>query len=590
MTPPRSPLLPYRWGEADTEARLWALEVQRRTLRRRLLEEHPDPEMRAKLQGAERERCRRDRVHWIENWCWMYDPHASSPPRMHVPAVLWPRQVELHAFMDERWNAPSSRPGGVGEDWAVRKGRREGVTWQHLFFVAHLFTLGRQLRSRLLSSKEAGADDGTEECLFGMLRYCLSQLPAFLCAHDPEKEYSRLYLGCAATGAQIVGESMAAGVSRGLRTGLFLFDEFAHPQNPNLPKRVVASTESVARSRAFVSTPAGPGTEFARICARLPSKQVFQMSYRDDPSLPEDFREQKILGGMDAKLFDQEYGGKEVVLTSALMFEGPKDPERFASWAADPRERTEKGDCPRLDIRAIQYHDESPDWREANRAMQIQQRGFLCGGWDFGTSAVSALVCLRAIVEPGPMWRLWIDAEHKWEQKSWMTAAEDVLSWDRYRYHPRPASSIAHWGDPAGIARESDLKSWQENLRAGGIPLTCLHAYYNTRDGQEWAFREAQSLIDSGRLRVHARCTYLWGCLENWARAVPHGAAPELLNRLYIPPMHDGWSHGGMAFTYLVAGVILGIAAGQSASQDHPMPLPPSPGGGISGMISAASR
>lgn len=556
---PRSILAPYRWGDAPTETKLWALEVQRRTARRRMLESEPDPERRAKLQAAELEMCRRDTVYWIEQWGWVRNPHAAGgryPNMIHVPAVLWPDQQRLVRWLEQRIDQ--------GETSLVTKGRSLGVTWCHLLVCAKRMTLGRNWTARLASAKEDKVDDGTPDSLFGMLRYILARLPSWLSPHDASKEDARLWLGCKATDADVVGESANRGLARGGRRTWLLLDEFAHIDPPSKAWELWASTATVARSRAVISTHKGPATRFAELEAQLPAHQVYRMTWRADPRRPANFQALEMAQGMSEREFEQEHEARAVVLTEGLMFEGPLDQARLAGWEADERPLDQKGKRPRMNIRSILWHDQHPDWIEANREWDLLRRGFLCGGWDFGTSAVSALVCLRAVIEPGPAWRVWIDAEHKWHQTDWMRAAHDVHSWERERYGEQ---SRSHWGDPAGIQRESDLKSWQENLRAGGVPLTCLDAYYNTRDGQEWAIREAQSLIDSGRLRIHARCTYLWGCLENWSRDIPHGASAALINRLYIPPRHDDWSHGGMAFVYLVAGIILGMSAAHESSR-----------------------
>jgi len=580
LPPPRSLHLPYRWGEAQTEAHLWALEVQRRSLRHRLIAEHEDPDRRAALMAAERELCRRDVVHWIEQWGWVLNPHAASglyPEMVDVPAVLWPDQQRLVRWLEERIAA--------GETSLVPKGRSLGVTWCHLLLCAHRMTLGQGWSARLASAKEDKVDDGTPDSLFGMLRYILRNLPSWLNPHDPRKEDSSLWLGCAATRADVVGESANTGLARGGRRAWLLLDEFAHIDPPAKAWALWTSTATVARSRAVISTHKGPGTRFAELQAQLAQHQVFTMTWRSDPRRPVNFRELEMAQGMTAQEFEQEHEARSVVLAQGLIFSGPPDRERMPTWEAEPGDR--RGPRPSLHIRALEYWDEEDDFRAVQAEEDILHRGYLCGGWDFGTSAVSPLVCLHAIVEPGPRWRLWIDAEHKWVQTQWMTAAADVLSWVRHRYCPRPSDHWGHWGDPAGIQTESDGSCWQNNLRSGGIPLTALAAHYNTRDGQEWAIREAQSLIDSGRLRVHRRCSYLWSCLESWSRDIPHGSSPELLSKIYIAPRHDGWSHGGMAFVYLIAGVIIGISAAHDRSDQALELLPAAPGGEIGRMLAA---
>jgi hypothetical protein len=559
VSPPRPPSLPYRWGDAPTEAHLWALECKRRASRFKLLTEYPDPEKRVEIVAAEVEMCRRDPCYWIDQWAWVFNP-KSEPGHsfmQDVPFVLWPEQRALVHHLQARYEA--------GETSLATKGRELGVTWIHLYFCLHHFTLGQGWRARLFSAKEDKVDDGTGDSLFGMLRYALSNLPGFL---NPCRagESSALWLGCKATGSEIIGESANSGLARGQRAAWMLGDEFAHLDPPAKAWPLWTSTARVARSRALISTHKGPGTKFAELEAMLPERCVFRMTWRADPRRPANFREIEMADGMTAEEFEQEHEARAVVLTTGKMFKGP-----LVQAGSDARD----------DIRKIEYHDEHPDWQKVVQDIDIRHRGFLAGGWDFG-SGPSLLVCLRALVEPGPAWRLWVDFEHPWDQVSWQRAAADVKRHDEEEYGWQQRW---HWGDPAGINRESDQMSWETNLISGGIPLTCLAAEYNQRDGQEWMVKQVQLLIDTGRLRVHRRCKYLWKCLESWTRDIPHGADAALINRLYIPPRHDVYSHGGMALCYLIAGVLIGMSAAHERSDQALGQLPPAPGGEIASML-----
>jgi hypothetical protein len=141
---------------------------------------------------------------------------------------------------------------------------------------------------------------------------------------------------------------------------------------------------------------------------------------------------------------------------------------------------------------------------------------------------------------------LWIEWDLWWQQ----TAAADV----REKLELYPAGAC-HFGDPAGIQRESDQSSWEENLRLGGVPMMRLHYTeapqdgkryrWDTREGIEWMIKQVQLWLDEGQLLIHRRCRYLWSCLESWSWNIPEGAEVDGLSRTYIGPRKDVYSNGG---------------------------------------------
>ncbi len=192
------------------------------------------------------------------------------------------------------------------------------------------------------------------------------------------------------------------------------------------------------------------------------------------------------------------------------------------------------------------------------------RRGTCYGGWDYG-SGPSRLVCLMGLLEWGNNPRLWVEWDLWWQQTAWQTAAADVR--EKLALYP---GGGCHFGDPAGIQRESDQSSWEQNLRSGGVPLMRLHHTerprdgkryrWDTREGIEWMIKEVQLWLDDGRLIIHRRCKYLWSCLESWSWNIPQGAEVDELSRAYIGPRKDVYSHGANALMYLVAGVANVIA------------------------------
>jgi hypothetical protein len=545
---------PYRWGDAPSEAQLHDLEVKRRLLRYRLIAEHEDPVRRAALIDAETEMCRRDVVYTAEQWGWTYDPREPNQERRAKPFVPWPKQVELL-----RWIRAQAIAGRIA---LTAKGRALGVTWLHVLEDLHSMRFSYGHRSKWGSRKEELLD-GDEDTVFGMLRFLIANLPTFL--RPGGLADKRLSVTCRETEGQITGESTNAGFARGGRRSTITLDEFAHV-DPGLADRIWGAVQTVARSVRVVSTHNGPGTVFARLAATLPPDCVRVLDWQADPRRPAHFRELCLLDGMTPELFSQEHEAKAVTLATGKMYKGP---------LIDAATET------RADIDSIAYDESTHEWAQLIATEDIRRRGGIVGGWDFG-SGPSLLVCLKAIVEPGASWCLWIDHEHVWSQTSWERAAYDVLAHDSevYGWQAR-----WHFGDPSGINRESNQENWQSNLRQGGVPLTCLAAEYNTKDGQEWMIKQVQGMIDRRRLRVHRRCTYLWSVLNNWTRDIPQGADPNLLNKAYIAPRHDFYSHGGWALAYLVQGAVISMIAAHDRGMDDLGSLPPAPGGEIAGML-----
>src|SRR6266699_3312303 len=96
-------------------------------LRRRMRIEEVE---RAGLVAHELELCRRSVFHWLHWWVWTYDPRlAATHQPTHLPFDLWPRQVELLRWLDERVRAR--------EDGLVEKSRDMGFTYLMGAYALH---------------------------------------------------------------------------------------------------------------------------------------------------------------------------------------------------------------------------------------------------------------------------------------------------------------------------------------------------------------------------------------------------------------------------------------------------------------------
>ena len=92
----------------------YAASIRNRLNRRSLLEQTPQ------FQPLELAKCRRDPSHWVNAWCWTYDPRLAAPV---VPFDLFFKQAQFLAWLAERECAAGGRAGreepGHGRDIPV---------------------------------------------------------------------------------------------------------------------------------------------------------------------------------------------------------------------------------------------------------------------------------------------------------------------------------------------------------------------------------------------------------------------------------------------------------------------------------------
>lgn len=478
-------------------------ETHRRLAVLQLLEQDPE------LARLDAELCRQDPVHWIESWGWATNPRAERPEERDVPLRLWPDQRRMVAWLLELW-----RKGLPG---LLVKSREIGASWLalHLIFWAWRWQTG--FSAHLASRLERYVDDGTDSSLFGKLRYLRDRQPFHLAATGTDKQ-----LHLELRGSTITGEATNPNIGRAGRHSILLLDEFAF-----VPPRVAAAIwkaqESVARTTWLITTPDSKAHKAYQLYQQLPAEQVLTLDWHADPRRGEDWRSAR-LRNLSPEEFAQEYECQWGVSRVGLIWTHQAD--------------------------VLTYDDFDSRWLEV---AHVQEGMIQAAGWDFGTGE-SLLVCFHGLVDYSiarEKPRLWIRNEHVFRRTEWRTAAATVLE-DTRRFKGR----ASHFGDPAGANAESDQGSWETHLRSGGIPLFCLDSWFNTREGIEWTIREVQTLIDDERLFIHRRCRYLLEVLAGWKRAISEHADPDLIDKAYIPPRKDLYSHGGDALRYLAGGLL----------------------------------
>lgn len=210
---------------------------------------------------------------FIDDWGVTFDPRnvERELPAL-APFVLWPKQVELVDWIVARWKA--------GEPGIVEKSRDSGATWISVALACTLCLFNRGLVIGFGSRKLDYIDQlGAPKSIFEKARTFLSHLPAeFLGGwrRDEHAPFGRIMFP--ATGSVITGEG-GDGIGRGDRTGLYVLDEAAFLEHPEL---VDASLSATTNCRIDISTPNGMGNPFAR--RRHSGRvKVFTLSWRDDP-------------------------------------------------------------------------------------------------------------------------------------------------------------------------------------------------------------------------------------------------------------------------------------------------------------------
>lgn len=234
------------------------------------------------LMEAEMILCKKDIVHWVNQWTWGYDPRQEVK---HIPFVLWPVQERLLHWLDER---KTKGQGGL-----VEKGRDKGATYLCVLHALHSWFFVPGSAIGFGSRKFEQVDrKGDPKCIFEKIRDVLYSLPQWMLPQGFDRDHhdNLARLINPANGSSITGEG-GDNVGRGGRTSLYFVDEAAFLEHPKL---IDAALHRNTNVRIDISTPNGPGNPFARKRFSLPPEQVFTLHYRDDPrETPESIAKRK---------------------------------------------------------------------------------------------------------------------------------------------------------------------------------------------------------------------------------------------------------------------------------------------------------
>ena len=252
--------------------------------------------------AEELDRCSRDICHWVNNWCWTYDPRTGfSTGVTTLPFDLFPRQEEFLCWLNERERAP--------EDGLVEKSRDMGVTWLCCAYMLHSWLFRQGFMGGFGSRKLDLVDKiGSPDCIFEKLRFLLRSLPEWMRPRGFNRNRDDCYtkLINPDNGSTIIGEG-GDGIGRGGRATIYMMDEAAFLEHPELAESSLAGNTDC---RIDISTPNGMGNVFyeKRHGGRV---KVFTFHWRQDPRKDDAWyarQKARLLPRVLAQEVDLDYG------------------------------------------------------------------------------------------------------------------------------------------------------------------------------------------------------------------------------------------------------------------------------------------
>lgn len=528
-------------------------------------------ERAAELQAAELKVCRSDFWYWLRNYAWFADPKSDDPRQLRkIPLLLWPAQEEILRFLLAGLHQKRDR--------CLNKSREIGATWLACALLYWLSAIAEEregFAALAISRVEDLVDDGTNNSIFGKIRFQHKMQPTFLRA--PIARDARMIVEFD-KGGTIEGESTNSSAGRSGRYAVVLADEWAFVERQK-QRPIALALASVARTWWRVSTPNGQGEDFhftVERCRKHAPQDLLEIPWQADPRRTQEWYESILV----------ENGGEYTYDERAQNF--------ACSFAAVSGTRIFRADRAKLAYSDAWLEKNFPDARahwpscwpmDFGSGLSWTVTGPALVSWDHGKDmrhADGSVVRLPLIL---------VDRELVWQRVSVADIAREILE-VRAGY-----SGLAwHFGDPAGTAAESDQESWQSNLNAAGVPIVCLPGVFNTATLRDQSIIEAQMLMDLGLFRVHeTRCPLLMKAIEIWEWELPAGIderSIQFMSRDMLKPRKDGWSHVGDALIlYLVSALLrIGRAAFDSTGDLASVSLPNTPAAEVNSMLDRSLR
>lgn len=457
-------------------------------------------------QALEVEMCRRSVTHFVNNWCFTFDPRRAPK---NFPFHLYSFQSDVLSWLDERYKNK--------ETGLIEKSRDMGLTWLVTAWTTHKWLFNPGFHALFGSRTEKLVDDKTINSIFGKIRYIIYKLPQFLAPQISQESSHDAYMRIInpANENQIVGESTNINFGRGGRSSVCFLDEFAHVEHSEV---IWASISENSDCIIPLSTPNGKGNEFSRLKHEnkvpvktihwsqhpLKTKEWYEAKKRD--MQPWQIAQELDLSYERSKrgIIYQRFDRKWHVAKGPIVYN--PDAEQFITWdfgIADPT--------------AILWGQITPEGK-----IQIYNC-FELEGWDIDFFAPIA-------------------KGHK--PKEWPLLTQDTQELIKRALAKVPPEPATHYGDHSGTARTANSKrSCRDALKDHGIKLNT-----HPKQTHDWRFECTDNIL---KLRfnqtrkewysifeISPDCTRLIDCLLNYV-----WDAEDEVNDNNVKPRHDWASH-----------------------------------------------
>lgn len=210
---------------------------------------------------------------FIIDWGMTYDPrNVRKGLPAALPFILFPKQEELAGWLLERWRA--------GEPGLIEKSRDMGISWLVMGLSCALCLHHPQMAIGCGSRKQELVDVlGKLDSLLEKARMFMGYLPPeFRGGWDRGKHTTHMKLLFPQTGSVLGGE-VGDNIGRGGRNALYLVDEAAHLERPEL---IDAALSANTDCRIDLSSVNGSANPFAQK-VREGNIATFRFHWRDDP-------------------------------------------------------------------------------------------------------------------------------------------------------------------------------------------------------------------------------------------------------------------------------------------------------------------
>lgn len=457
--------------------------------------------------AVEREMCARDVKHFVNSWCFTFDPRR--PPK-NFPFILYAFQSELFDWLDERYKQK--------ETGLIEKSRDMGLTWCVAAWSVHKWLFGSGFHALFGSRTEKLVDDKTINSIFGKIRYIIYRLPDFLRPKIESESNTDAYMRLINpdNDNQIVGESTNINFGRGGRSSICFLDEFAHVEHSEV---IWASISENSDCIIPLSTPNGKGNEFGRLKHenKVPVKSIHWSLH---PLKTQDWYEKK----------KRDMRPWQIAQELDLSYERSK--------------------------RGIIYQRFDRKWHVTRETIRYNPDFEQFVTWDFGIADPTAILWGQITTE-GKVQIIQCFEMEGWDidffapiskgarPKEWPLLSEDQKAAIQSAIGKIPSVNDAtHYGDHSGTARTANSKrSCRDALKDHGIKLIssgkqthdwrfdCLDALLKLRFNQ--TRKEWYSIFE-----ISPDCQRLIDCLLNYV-----WDAEDEVNDTNIKPRHDWASH-----------------------------------------------